>query len=91
MCRKGADSKRQRLAKEDARRATEHVLMARGEPLESVSIFKYLGRLLSSNDDDWPAVHKNLCKDRKSWARISRILTRDGATPRVSGMFYKAV
>jgi hypothetical protein len=91
MCRKGADRKRQRLAKEDARRATEHVLMARGEPLESVSIFKYLGRLLSSNDDDWPAVHRNLSKARKSWARISRILTRDGATPRVSGMFYKAV
>jgi hypothetical protein len=33
----------------------------------------------------------NLCKARKSWARISCILARDGATPRVSGMFYKAV
>jgi hypothetical protein len=65
--------------------------MAQGVHLDTVPIFKYLGRLLSNNDDDWPAVHANLCKARKSWARISRILARDGATPRVSRMFYKAV
>ena len=53
MCCNGADRKQKRIiAKEDARQATEHVLMALGKPLESVSIFKYLGRLLSSNDDD---------------------------------------
>jgi acyl-coenzyme A synthetase/AMP-(fatty) acid ligase len=53
MCCNGADRKQKRIiAKEDARQATEHLLMALGKPLESVSIFKYLGRLLSSNDDD---------------------------------------
>jgi hypothetical protein len=91
MCKNGADRKRQRLAVAESRQAKEHVLMARGVPLETVSIFKYLGRLLSNTDEDWPAVYANLRKARKSWARISRILARDGATPRVSGMFYKAV
>ena len=62
-----------------------------GVPLKAVQEFKYLGRLLSRKDDDWPAVHRNLSKARKSWARISCILAREGATPRVSGMFYKAV
>jgi hypothetical protein len=91
MCKNGTDRKRQRLAIAEARQAKEHVLTARGVPLETVSIFKYLGRLLSNTDEDWPAVYANLRKARKSWARISRILARDGATPRVSGMFYKAV
>eukprot|EP00978_Attheya_sp_CCMP212_P011353 scaffold28024_cov58-Attheya_sp.AAC.1 len=36
-------------------------------------------------------VHEHLCKARKSWARISHILARGGVTPRVPGMFYKAV
>jgi hypothetical protein len=64
-----------------------------GVPLKAVQEFKYLGRLLSRKDDDWPAVHRNLSKDSKSWwAQISCILaTREGATPRVSGMFYKVV
>eukprot|EP00978_Attheya_sp_CCMP212_P003779 scaffold8023_cov54-Attheya_sp.AAC.7 len=91
MCRSGADRKGQRLVLDEACQASEHVLMAKGVPLDTVPIFKYLGRLLSNNDGDWPAVDANLCKAQKSWARISLILARDGATPRVSGMFYKAV
>ena len=42
-------------------------------------------------DNDWPAVCLNITKARKSWAMVSRILRRDGATPRVSSMFYKAI
>jgi hypothetical protein len=67
------------------------VFSVRGVPLESVSKFIYLGRQLSSADDDWPEVVKNLEKARKRWATISRVLIRDRATPRISEMFYKAV
>ena len=42
-------------------------------------------------DDDWPAVVGNLKKARKSWARMTRILGREGANPRVSGIFFKGV
>ena len=33
----------------------------------------------------------NLRKAWKSWDRLLRILGREGASPRVSGMFFKAV
>jgi hypothetical protein len=62
-----------------------------GVPLESVSKFLYLGHQLSSTDDDWPDVVKNLAKAQRRWATISQVLIRDGATPRISSMCYKAV
>ena len=42
-------------------------------------------------DDDWLAVVGNLGKARKSWGRLSQVLGREGANPKVSGNFYKAV
>ena len=46
---------------------------------------------MTEGDDDWPAVAGNLAKDRKSWGRLQGILSREGATKRVSGNFFKAV
>eukprot|EP00978_Attheya_sp_CCMP212_P031652 scaffold120541_cov48-Attheya_sp.AAC.1 len=43
MCRHGADRKRQRLALERARNASESVFTAYGALLEAVQEFKYLG------------------------------------------------
>ena len=90
-CREGADRKRQRHANEDIRRASEVVFTARGTPLESVQTFVYLGRPLSCFDNDWPALYRNVKKARQRWAMIAPVLAREGAKPRVSGMFYKAV
>ena len=90
-CRAGAARMRQRYAQSDSRRASEVVFTVNGEDLEQVSVFKYLGRPLSSSDSDWPAVYYNLKKARMRWMRVSRVLTREGADPRVCGMFYKAV
>ena len=57
------------------------------EPLENVMAFKYLGQVLTAGDDDWPAVVGNLSKSRKHWGRLSRILSQEGADPKVSGHF----
>ena len=54
-------------------------------------MFKYLGRLLAFDDNDMPAIRGNLKKARKCWARLSRLLTSENASPRVSGMFFEAV
>ena len=35
--------------------------------------------------------NQNLSKARKQWARIAHVLSRTGASPRTSSMFYKAV
>ena len=59
--------------------------------LQSVPSFKYLEKTLTAGDDDWPAVAGNLGKARKSWGRLQRILSREGATKRVSENFFKAV
>ena len=53
--------------------------------------FKYLGQVISATDDNWPEVVRNLDRANKVWSRMSRILSRERAVPRVSGFFFKAV
>ena len=52
--------------------------------------FKYLGRVMIEGDDNWPSVSGNLWKSRKSWVRITRILSQEGTDPKVSRIFFKA-
>jgi hypothetical protein len=40
---------------------------------------------------DWPAIYSNLSKARKRWGMVARVLTREGATPRTSAIFYTAI
>ena len=61
------------------------------EQLELVPRFTYLGWVMTAGDDDWPAVAENLAKARRSWGRLQRIFRREGATPQISGSFFKAV
>jgi len=90
-CWEGAVHKRQRHTAEDARRAKEFVFVAHGMNLESVSQFKYLGRMTTSTDVDFLALYKNLVKACKCWAQISQVLRQEGASAKVSAMFYKVV
>ena len=91
MCRSRADRKQRRLAKAEVRDSTEMAFEVYGQHIQSVPRFKYLGRVLTEGDDDWPAVAGNLRKARKSWGRLHEIRIREGATKRVSGKFFKAV
>ena len=91
MCRSGADRKRRRLAEAEVRDSTEMAFEVYGQQIQSIPRFKYLGRVLTEGDDDWPAMAGNLAKARKSWGRLQGILSREGATKRVSGNFFKAV
>ena len=49
------------------RESMERAFEAYAEPLENVSAFKYLGRVMTAGYEDWPAVAGNLSKARKSW------------------------
>ena len=73
MCRSGADKKRRRDTEAEIRESAER---AYGGQLEAVDSFTYLGRVMTAGDNDWPAVAGNLKKARRSWGRLSRILTR---------------
>ena len=72
------------------REVTDRAFSSYGRPLEIVTSFKYLGRVILAADD-MTAVVKNLSRARKVWSRMSRILSREGAAPRVPGFFFKAV
>ena len=91
QCLKGAERKRRRLVKTETRENAERAFEAYGAPIESVMEFKYLGRILTATDNNWPAVVGNLGKARRIWGRLSRMLGREGADPKVSRAFYITV
>ena len=91
QCAKGAERKRHWMEEVELRESIERAFESYGNPLENVSTFKYLGRVMTEGDDNWPAVAGDLSKVRKSWGHFSRILCREGADVRVSGKLFKAV
>ena len=54
------------MVEEEDRVETVTTIQAYERPLETVSSFKYLGRLLIATNDDWPAVIPNIWKSRNS-------------------------
>jgi len=77
---------------EIAQRAARHtVFTVHGNPIETVHSFRYLGRMVCSDDNDWLAISTNLKKARAQWSMISRILSRDSANYNIMGYFYKAI
>jgi hypothetical protein len=71
--------------------AKDIVFNVQGTPIENVKSFKYLGRTLDENDDDWPALKQNLNKAHAKWTRIRRVLSREKANPKAMASFYKAI
>ena len=59
--------------------------------MRAVTELKYLSRVLTNTDDDWPAVAGNIRKARASWGRLARILGWKGADLKVTRSFYTAV
>ena len=89
MYRYGAERKRRRLAERELQESTEIAFEAYEKQLKAVPSFKYLGRIMTAGDDDWPAVAGNLVKARKSWGRLKRVLSREGVDKRISGNFSR--
>ena len=87
----GAERKRRRLAETELQESTETAFEAYGKQLEAVPSFNYLGRIMTAGDNDWPAVAGNPGKAWKSWGRLKRILSREGADKGISGNVFKAV
>ena len=66
QCLKGAERKRRRLAEAETWENLEQAFEVYGEPIESVTEFKYLGRILTTTNDDWPSLVGNVGKARRS-------------------------
>jgi hypothetical protein len=80
-----------RAAERAAYEATGVVFHLNNVQLEKVDTFRYLGRLLSYNNSDWPTLFYNLKKAQQRWGMVSRVLVRDGASTHAMGLFYKAI
>ena len=91
FCRQGMERKWHHLAEEEAWEGTETALTDYGVPLSQVTSFKYLGRVLAAEDNDWPEVVHNLWCTRQKWEPLTRILSREGADAWILGQIYLAV
>jgi hypothetical protein len=67
LCHEGWERRKQHEATEAARIALARMFMAYGEDLERVEVFKYLGRLLTYDNNDSQAMRLNLKKACNSW------------------------
>ena len=91
QCNWGAEQKRWRLAVEEYMEVTSRYFRAYGSPLEMVNSFRYLGWVISEADDNWTAIGKNFSRAREFWRRMTRIFSREGASPQVSDFLFKAM
>ena len=62
-----------------------------GIPLAPFTSFVYLWIFFLDDDNDCPAVVRNLQKERREWASLTRVLSREGSYARTSGQIYMAV
>lgn len=76
-------------SRQEAAQAAE--LFVDGQAIHRVTQFKYLGRLLDEGDDDSPAAMRQLARASETWRRFNAVLSRQGASARTRGYFYKAV
>merc|ERR1712086_342394 len=79
------------VAAAGARIAGQRFTACGSDELRNVLRFKYLGRILSHDDNDIPAMRRNLKRARATWGRVSKILNRQEVPAPVAGMFYQAV
>ncbi len=63
----------------------------RGNVLERVDVFKYLGHLMSQDDDDIQAIRAQIRKARSSWACIGQVLWSEKVSPFDAARFYQAI
>ena len=91
LCARGAERNRRRLTDEEAQAGDETYFQAYSQLLATVTSFLCLLQILMSTYNNWLEVVYNLGKSRQIWARLLRILEREGEVARTSGRFYLAV
>ena len=76
-------AKRQHVVVAESLAALDRSFSAYEEILNSVRQFKYLGRIVSYDDNDTPAICRNIKKARWQWGQFSKVLERESVPPRV--------
>jgi hypothetical protein len=61
------------------------------KPIKKVRQFKYLGQIVDDSDKDDSAIDRKIQRARGVWARLGKLLSREGANPIAMGIFYKVI
>ena len=60
-------------------------------PLESTTVFPYLGYIITYKNNDWAAFYSNLRKDHRRWGMAENVLEKTGEPIKAHEMMYKTV
>ena len=74
----GAERNFRRLAENEEREGSALSFKAYRQPIVMMYLFFYLFQTLLAVDEKWQAVVNKICKARKVWDRLLRILGREG-------------
>ena len=93
LCKQGKKRWKARLAAEELATQLGNLptFYVEGEPIERVENFTYLGRVVTSTDDDLQACLRNLAKAKAKWGALSRLLIKDGASCAYRSRIYLVV
>jgi hypothetical protein len=91
VCQLGVERRTQRDSSITLALALWQLFYIKGDVLEKVESFRYLGRIFAQDDEDVRAVWNQIKKARGIWARVGQVLQADNTPPKVSAKFYKAV
>jgi len=75
-CKQHAQVRKNRILSKIQRAAKRITFYVDGVPIKTVREFKYLGRVLSDDDKDQPAVTRNMQRAQSSWFMLSKLLGR---------------
>ena len=82
VCQTGAERRTQRDSAITSALALRQLFYVKGEVLEKVELFRYLGQILAQDDNDVRAVRNQIKKARGIWARVGQVLQGDNTPPK---------
>ena len=91
QCQLGAARLNQRAAQQESFEASQVAFQLCDATLTQVNQHKCLGRPITHNNSDWPALCGNLLKAQQRWAMVARVLIHAGVPTKAKGMLCKAV
>ena len=93
LCQRGKKRWEAREAEEELARQLGNLptFYIEGREIDRVDEFTYLGKQVSSEDDDLRACLRNLAKAKAKWAALSRVLKKDGASVAYKSRIYLIV
>ena len=91
LCKDLTKRRKQYAAAAAGAQAMEQTFTAYATDLMRMDQFKYLDKILAIDDNDLPAMRRNLKKARGIWGRLACVLIKESVPGPVAGLFYPAV